>query len=189
MRTASAQEVTQLLVDWSNGDKAALDRLMPLVYDELRRIAHLHMGRERPGHTLQTTALLNEAYLRLAGQRGVHWQNRSHFFAISAQMMRRILIDYARKRQYAKRGGGALQLSLDEAAVLAPERPACLLLLDEALTSLASLDPQQSRIVELRYFGGLTIDETAEALGLSVDKVKREWSTAKAWLYREMSDD
>ncbi len=188
MRSVSAREVTQLLVEWSNGDQAALDRLMPLVHEELRRLAHQHMRRERPGHTLQTTALLNEAYLRLVGQKSVHWQNRAHFFAIAAQMMRRILVDYARKRGYAKRGGGVRQVSLDEAADLAQDRAAGLLLLDSALTSLGSVDPQQGRIVELRYFGGLTVEETAEALGLSVDKVKREWTTAKAWLYREMSE-
>ncbi len=188
MGTASSQEVTQLLVDWSNGDQAALDRLVPLVHEELRRLAHHHMRRERPGHTLQTTALLNEAYLRLVGQREVRWQSRAHFFAIAAQMMRRILVDYARKRRYAKRGGGACHVSLDEAAALSREPAAGLLSLDDALTGLESVDPQQSRVVELRYFGGLTVEETAEALGLSADKVKREWSTAKAWLYREMSE-
>jgi RNA polymerase sigma factor (TIGR02999 family) len=187
MEVVSSEEVTQLLDNWSNGDQAALDRLLPLVHEELRRIAHKHMKRERPNHTLQTTALLNEAYLRLVDQRGVRWQNRAHFFAITAQMMRRILIDYSRQRGYAKRGGGMRLVSLDEAAALAREGTAGLLLLDEALTSLAAFDPQQSRIVELRYFGGLTVEETAEALGLSVGKVKREWTTAKAWLYRQMS--
>lgn len=188
MRTSASQDVTQLLVDWSNGDQGALDKLMPLVHEELRRLAHRQMRRERPGHTLQTTALLNEAYLRLVDQKRVFWQNRAHFFAIAAQMMRRVLIDHARGRRYAKRGGGAPHVSLDEAAVLSEQRTASLLLLDEALTKLASADPQQSRVVELRYFGGLNAEETAEALNLSVDKVRREWSTAKAWLYREMSE-
>lgn len=182
-----SSEVTQLLVDWSNGDQSALDRLMPLVHDELHRLAHLQMRRERHGHTLQTTVLVNEAYLRLVDQRRVSWQNRAQFFAIAAQMMRRILVDYARKRRYAKRGGGACHVSLDEAVALSGGRAAALLLLDEALSSLASIDPQQCQVVELRYFGGLTVEETAEALGLSIDKVKREWSTAKAWLFHEMS--
>ncbi len=188
MTTASPKEVTQLLVDWSHGDQSALDQLMPLVYDELRRLAHRHMGRERAQHTLQTTALVNEAYLRLVEQKHVHWENRAHFFAIAAQFMRRILIDYARKRGYAKRGGGALHVPLDEAAVLTEERAADLIALDEALNRLAELDPQQCRVVEVRFFGGLTVEETAAVLGLSVDKVKREWSTAKAWLAKQMSE-
>ena len=188
MITPSPKQVTQLLVDWSHGDQSALDQLMPLVYDELRRLAHRHMARERGQHTLQTTALVNEAYLRLVEQKDVHWQNRAHFFAIAAQMMRRILIDYARKRGYAKRGGGAPHVPLDEAAVLSEERAADLIALDEALNSLAALDEQQCRVVELRFFGGLTIEETAAVLGLSVDKVKREWSTAKAWLAKQMSE-
>jgi RNA polymerase sigma factor (TIGR02999 family) len=182
MTTASPKEVTQLLLDWSHGDQSALDQLMPLVYDELRRLAHRHMSRERADHTIQTTALVNEAYLRLVEQKDVHWQNRAHFFAIAAQMMRRILIDYARKR-----GGGAPHVSLEEAAVLTEERAANLIALDDALNSLAALDPQQCRVVELKFFGGLTTEETAEVLGLSVDKVKREWSTAKLWLFRKLS--
>jgi RNA polymerase sigma factor (TIGR02999 family) len=186
MITPSPKDVTKLLEDWSHGDQAALDRLMPLVHHELQRLAHRHLSRERPGHTLQTTALVNEAYLRLVDQREVHWQNRTHFFAIAAQLMRRILIDYARKRGYAKRGGGALHVALDEVAVLSPERAPDLIDLDEALDKLAAVDHQACRVVELRYFGGLTIEETAESLGLSVDKVKGEWSTAKAWLYKEM---
>ena len=181
------EAVTQLLVAWSNGDQEALDRLMPLVYDELRQLARRYMRRERAGHTLQTTAVINEAYLRLVDQQNVRWQNRAHFFAIAAHVMRRILIDYARRRRYAKRGGGAPHVSLDEVAVLSEERAADLIALDEALDSLASIDPQQSRVVELRFFGGLTVKETAEVLKLSHDMVKREWSTAKAWLYREMS--
>ena len=180
-------QATQLLIDWSGGDTAALQKLTPLIYDELHRLAHRFLRRERGGHTLQTTALVNEAYLRLVDQRNLRWQNRAHFFAIAAQLMRRILIDYARRRQYAKRGGGAPHVSLDEAAVLSDERAADLIALDEALDSLASIDPRQSRVVELRFFGGLTIEETAEVLKLSHDMVKREWSTAKAWLYREMS--
>jgi RNA polymerase sigma-70 factor (ECF subfamily) len=188
MPTPSTHEVTQLLLDWSDGDQAAFDALMPLVYDELRQMARRYMSRERPGHTLQTTALVNEAYLRLVDQKRVHWQNRAHFFAVASQAMRRILIDYARKQRYAKRGGGAPKISLEEAAVMSQERAADLVALDEALTTLASIDPQQSRVVELRFFGGLTIEETAEVLKLSVDMVKREWATAKAWLSREMSN-
>jgi len=186
--THQPEEVTQLLLDWSNGDQAAFDALMPLVYNQLRQMAHRYMSQERPGHTLQTTALVNEAYLRLIDQRQVHWQNRAHFFAVAAQAMRRILIDHARKQRYAKRGGGARKISLDEAAVMSQERAADLLALDEALKSLAAIDPQQSRVVELRFFGGLTIEETAQVLRLSVDMVKREWATAKAWLFREMSE-
>jgi RNA polymerase sigma-70 factor (ECF subfamily) len=188
MPTPSTHEVTQLLLDWSDGDQAAFDALMPLVYDELRQMAHRYMSRERPGHTLQTTALVSEAYLRLVDQKRVHWQNRAHFFAVAAQAMRRILIDYARKQRYAKRGGGAPKICLEEAAVMSQERAADLVALDQALITLASLDPQQSRVVELRFFGGLTIEETAEVLRLSVDMVKREWATAKAWLSREMSN-
>ena len=186
--THQPEEVTQLLLDWSNGDQAAFDALMPLVYNQLRQMAHRYMSQERPGHTLQTTALVNEAYLRLIDQKQVHWQNRAHFFAVAAQAMRRILIDHARKQRYAKRGGGVRKISLDEAAVMSQERAADLLALDEALKSLAAIDPQQSRVVELRFFGGLTIEETAEVLRLSVDMVKREWATAKAWLFREMSE-
>jgi RNA polymerase sigma factor (TIGR02999 family) len=187
MAIPQANGVTQLLLDWSNGDQAAFHELMPMVYDELRQMAHRYMCRERPGHTLQTTALVNEAYLRLVDQKRVRWKNRAHFFAAAAQAMRRILIDHARKHRYAKRGGGARKISLDDVAVISDERAADLLALDEALFSLASIDSQQSRIVELRFFGGLTIEETAEVLKLSVDMVKREWSTAKAWLFREMN--
>ena len=187
MTDPSPGQATQLLIDLSSGDTAALEKLTPLIYDELHRLAHRFLRRERGGHTLQTTALVNEAYLRLVDQRNLRWQNRAHFFAIAAQLMRRILIDYARRRQYAKRGGGAPHVSLDEAAVLSEERATDLIALDEALEGLASIDPQQSRVVELRFFGGLTIEETAEVLKLSHDMVKREWSTAKAWLYREMS--
>jgi RNA polymerase sigma-70 factor (ECF subfamily) len=181
--------VTRLLVAWGDGDQAALEQLMPLVYEELRRLAHQHMRRESPGHTLQTTALVNEAYFRLVGQKQVRWQNRAHFFAISAQLMRRILVDHARGRQYAKRGGGAQRVSLDGVAVVAQEQAADLLALDEALRSLAAVDERKCRIVELRYFGGLGVEETAEALKLSPRTVMREWSMAKAWLYRALSHE
>jgi RNA polymerase sigma-70 factor, ECF subfamily len=178
--------ITQLLLDWSGGDKAAFERMLPIVYGELHRLAHRYMNRERPGHTLQTSALVNEAYLRLVDQRNVKWNNRAHFFAIAAQMMRRILVDYARSHLYAKRGAGAVHLSLTHADEVSNEPTAEITALDEALTRLQSFDPQQARVVELRFFGGLTIKETSEAMGISVDMVKREWSTAKAWLYREM---
>ena len=183
--------ITQMLLDWSGGDRDALERMMPIVYGELHRLAHRYMNRERAGHTLQTSALVNEAYLRLVDQRSVKWNNRAHFFAIAAQMMRRILVDYARSHLYAKRGAGAVHLSLTHADEVSNEATAEITALDEALTQLQSIDPQQARVVELRFFGGLTIKETAEAMGISVDMVKREWSTAKAWLYREMkgSDD
>ena len=188
MSSPSPHEVTRLLLDWSNGNQAALNKLMPLVYDELRRLAHHYMSRERPGHTLQATALVNQAYLRLVEQKNVHWQNRAQFFAIAAQLMRRILVDHARSHQYAKRGGGARKVSLDEAAVVSQERAADVVALDDALVGLAAIDPQQSRIVELRFFGGLTVEETAEVLKLSPATIKREWSTAKAWLYHEISN-
>lgn len=182
--TASPQEVTQLLLDWSIGNQAALDKLTPLVYEELHRLAHQHMSRERRDHTLQTSALVNEAYLRLINQRDVHWQNRAHFFSIASRLMRRILVDHARAHHYAKRGGGAIQVSLDEAAFVSQERASELVALDEALTSLAAIDQRKSQVVELRFFGGMSVDETAEALGVSPITVKRDWSTAKAWLYR-----
>ncbi len=178
--------ITQMLLDWSGGDKAALERVMPIVHGELHRLAHRYMNRERPGHTLQTSALVNEAYLRLVDQRNVKWNSRAHFFAIAAQMMRRILVDYARSHLYAKRGAGAVHVSLTNADLVSNQATAEVIALDEALTRLLSIDPQQARVVELRFFGGLTIKETAEAMGISVDMVKREWSTAKAWLYREI---
>ena len=186
MTQTSTDEVTQLLIDWSGGNQAALDRLIPLVEAELHRLAHRYMNRERIGHTLQTTGLVNEAYLRLVGQKTVSWQNRAHFFGIAARLMRQILVDYARKRHYAKRGGNAFQVSLDEAAVVAEESSAEMIALDDALKTLAIISPEQSRIVELKYFGGLTIEETAEVMKLSVDKVKRDWNMAKTWLYHEM---
>ena len=186
MTTPPPREVTRLLLDWSGGDQAALDKLVPLVHDELRRLARHYMSRERAGHTLQTTALVNEAYLRLVEQKNASWQNRAHFFGIAARLMRQILVDYARQRQYQKRGGGARRVSLREAADFSAERAAEMVALDDALNGLAAIAPQQSRIVELRFFGGLTIEETAEVLGLSVDKIKREWSMAKTWLYHEI---
>src|SRR4051812_19211842 len=187
--SASPQVVTQLLIDWSRGDQAALDSLMPLVYQELRRLAHCFMRRERVGHTLQTTALINEAYLRLVEQQHVQWKNRAHFFAISAQLMRRILVDHARSHLYAKRGGGAHKVSLEGAAVVAQEQAADLIALDDALGSLAAIDERKSRVVELRFFGGLSVEETAEALKISPRTVMREWSMAKAWLYKTVTSD
>jgi RNA polymerase sigma factor (TIGR02999 family) len=187
--SSSPEEVTRLLTAWGNGNKAALEKLMPLVYDELRRLAHYYMRREHPGHTLQTTALVNEAYFRLVDQKHVHWQNRAHFFAISAQLMRRILVDHARSHQYAKRGGGALKVSLDDVGVVAQEQAADLVALDDALRNLAAIDERKGRIVELRFFGGLSAEETAEALKISPRTVMREWSMAKAWLYSEISHE
>lgn len=185
--SSSPQNVTQLLLDWRNGDKDALDRLMPLVYEELRRMADYYMRNERQGHTLQTSALVNEAYLRLVDHGNIEWQNRAHFFGVAAQAMRRILVDHARTRNYAKRGGAARHVSLDEAATLAEERAAELIALDDALQQLARMDLRKSRVVELRYFGGLSLEETAEVLGVSIITVTRDWSTAKAWLLREMT--
>ena len=186
MRDVPAPQITGLLVEWSNGNQAALDEMLPLIEGELRRLAHHYMRRERPGHTLQTTALVNEAYLRLINQNGTKWQDRAHFFAIAARTMRHILVDYARAKRYAKRGGGAVQVSLDHAKLVSNEPALEVVALDEALTRLEGLDRAQARVVELRFFGGLTIKETAEAMAISVDAVKREWSTAKAWLYREI---
>jgi RNA polymerase sigma factor (TIGR02999 family) len=178
--------VTQLLIEWTNGSPAARDELMPFVYEELRRLAHRHMRGERPGHTLQTSALVHEAFLRLVDQKDVHWESRAHFFAIAAQIMRRILVDYARNRGTVKRGGNARQISLDETIVSAG-RSAEVVALDDALQSLASLDQRKSQIVELRFFGGLSIEETAEVLGVSPGTVMRDWTLAKAWLRREMT--
>ncbi len=183
----TSQNVTQLLVDWSNGDQAALDKLLPLVNAELRQLARRYMRRESPGHTLQTSALVNEAYLRLIDQKNVRWQNRAHFFGIAAQLMRRILIDHARKAHYAKRGGGALRVSLDEAAAVTEARAAELLAVDEALEKLTAMDARKGRIVELRFFGGLTEEETAEVIGVSLPTVQREWRAAKAWLRRMLT--
>lgn len=180
-------EVTALLDAWAGGDRSALDRLLPLVHEELHRLAHRHLKNERSDHSLQTTALVNEAYLRLVGQDRMRWQNRSHFFAIAAQMMRRILIDHARRIAYAKRGGGAKKVSLDEACVVADERAEELVALDDALQSLAQVDERKSRVIELRYFGGLSVEETAEVLGVHPDTVTRDWRRAKAFLRREMA--
>jgi RNA polymerase sigma factor (TIGR02999 family) len=178
-----------LLGDWSRGDEGALEKLLPLVQPELHRLAHHYMSRERAGHTLQTTAILNEAYLRLVENTQPPWQNRTHFVAATAQLMRRIMVDHARERQSLKRGGGALRVTLDEAAWVTETRSAELLALDEALESLAAQDPRKNQIVELRYFGGLTVAETAEFLKLSPRTVEREWTMAKAWLYRALTEE
>src|SRR5262245_25927466 len=183
----SSQSVTQLLLDWRNGDQTALGRLMPVVYEELRRIAGHYMRNERQEHTLQTSALVNEACLRLVDHENIEWQNRAHFFGVAAQAMRRVLVNYARTSNYQKRGGGARQVSLDEAATVAEEHAAEMIALDDALNELARIDPRKRRVVELRYFGGLSVEETAEALGVSIQTVGRDWGTAKAWLLREMS--
>ncbi|HEX9425558.1 MAG TPA: sigma-70 family RNA polymerase sigma factor [Pyrinomonadaceae bacterium] len=187
--TPAPHEVTQLLIDWSNGRQDAVEPLFPLVYEELRRLAHRYMRRERPGHTLQTTAVVQEAYLRLIDQKHVQWQNRAHFFAIAARMMRRILITHAQSLAYAKRGGGALKVSLDEAAILSPVRARELIVLDDALKSLAVIDVRRSQVVELRFFGGLSNEEIAEVLKISPNTVTRDWNVAKAWLYREISKE
>ena len=181
-------EITQLLAEWSDGNQSALDELYPLVYNELHRLARRYMSRERKGHTLQTTALINEAYVRLVDQKNVHWANRSHFFAISAQIMRRILIDHARRHAYAKRGGGAQQVSLEEVAAVTPDPGKELVRLDEALKSLAEMDPRRSQVVEMRYFGGLNNDEIAGVLKISANTVTRDWNMARAWLYQQLSE-
>ena len=181
------QNVTKLLVQWSMGDQDALTALVPLVYDELRRVARNYLKQEKQNHTLSSTALVHEAYLRLVTQKEVTWQNRAHFFGVAAQMMRRILVDHARHHSYAKRGGGALTLALDEALATPKRRDLDLVALDDALNTLAKLDERQSRMVELRFFGGLSIEETSEVLGVSAPTVKREWASARAWLYREIS--
>jgi len=187
MAIPTPHEITQLLLAWSEGDETAQEKLVPLVYDELRRLAKRYMARERGDHTLQTTALVNEAYLRLINAKDVRWQSRAHFFAVSANVMRRILVDLARERGNLKRGGGALKVSLDEAMVVAPERSADLLALDEALDRLAALSARQSRVVELRYFGGLNEEEVAEVLKVSLRTVQSDWRLARTWLYRELS--
>ena len=183
------QNVTQLLIAWNGGDKQALDKLLPVVYDELRRQAARYLRRERPGHTLQTTALIHEAYLRLIDQKSVQWQNRAQFFGLAAQMMRRILVDHARTKHRAKRGGSDVRVSLTDATSVTKDPDLNLVELDEALNRLAEIDPQQSKIVELRFFSGLNVDETAAALQISPATVKRDWKVAKAWLYREVSRD
>jgi RNA polymerase sigma-70 factor (ECF subfamily) len=186
MAVPSPKEVTRLLVDWGNGDQAALDELIPLVYDELRRLAGRYMRRESPGHTLQTSALVNEAYLRLVDQKSVQWQNRAHFFGVAAQLMRRILVDHARRRSRAKRGGGAQMVSLVERAVMS-EEVAEVIALNAALNDLEEFDPRKSRIVEMKFFGGLTNEEVAEVLKVTSRTVEREWRKAKAWLNRAIS--
>jgi RNA polymerase sigma factor (TIGR02999 family) len=188
MTTSSSHEITQLLLAWGAGDEAALEKLTPLVYKELRRLAKRYMAREQADQTLQATALVNEAYLRLVEQKHVQWQNRAHFFGVSAQLMRRILVDMARARQQRKRGGAARQVALDEALVVFKERGADLVALDEALTSLAAMDPRKGRVVELRFFGGLSVAETAEVLQVSAETVMRDWKMAKVWLMRELSN-
>jgi len=184
--TTTSQEVSQLLRAWGEGDQTALEKLMPLVYEDLRRMARRHMGRQGPGHTLQTTALIHEAYLRLVDQKEARWQNRTHFFAVAARAMRQILVDYARARHAAKRGGEAVVVSLDEAAVASDERAAELLALDDALESLAAIDRRKCQVVELRYFGGLSVEETAEVLKVSPETVARDWRMARAWLRQEI---
>lgn len=184
---SSARSITHFLIQWRDGDKAALDQLIPLVYEEMRRLAGYYMRRQRVGHTLQTSALINEAYLRLLDHKNMKWENRAHFFAVAAQAMRRILVDHARSRNYLKRGGGAMKVSLDEAVIVAEERAAELIALDDALMGLAAFDSRKSQIVEMRYFGGLSVEETAEVLGVSGVTVMREWRSAKGWLLRELS--
>ena len=181
-------EITQLLKDWGGGDQTALDKLMPLVYDELHRMAHQHMRREQAGHTLQTSALINEAYLRLVDQPQIRWESRAHFFGIAARLMRRILVEEARRRNSAKRGGKAIQISLVDGANVAQEQAAQVVALDDALKSLEAIDLRQSEIVELRFFGGLSIEETAEVLKVSPGTVMRDWTFARAWLRNEMNE-
>ena len=186
MSQPARHEITALLEAWGGGDKSALDRLMPLVYDELRHLAHRYMSHERPGHTLQTTALVNEAYLRLVNWKEVRWENRAHFFAASAQMMRRILVDFARERQYLKRGAGAIQVSLGEATALTECKSSDLVALDEALTALFEVDQRKGQVVEMRFFGGLSVKEAAAVLKVSEETVMRDWRLAKVWLLREL---
>jgi RNA polymerase sigma factor (TIGR02999 family) len=187
LKEAAPHEITKLLTDWSGGDSTALDRVIPLVYDELHRLAHQHMRRERAGHLLQTSALINEAYLRLREQPELNLENRTHFFGIAARLMRQILVDEARKRNSAKRGGDAIQVSLTEATNVVQEQAANVVALDDALKTLEGIDGRQSEIVELRFFGGLTIEETAKVLSVSPGTVMRDWTFARAWLRNEMS--
>ncbi len=189
MATTSHEQVTELLLAWGQGDESALERLVPMVYGELHRLAHRYLGGERAGHMLQTTALVNEAYLRLVDSRRVQWQNRAHFFAVSAQLMRRVLVDFARSRNYQKRGGDAVQVSLHEDLAGSTERGTDLVALDDALTAMTKTDERASRVVELRFFGGLSIEETAEVLKISPETVKRDWNWAKVWLLRELSGE
>src|SRR5262245_14581462 len=185
--SASSERVTQLLADWSRGNDAALTELTPLVYEDLRRLAHHYMDGQRPDHTLQTTALVNEAYLRLAGQTSPNWQTRAHFFAVAARAMRQILVNYAKSHRSQKRGGGALKVELDEAALVSPGQSREIVDLHEALERLATLDPRKAEVVELKYFGGLNYDEIAEVLKISRVTVRRDWEFAKVWLYTELN--
>ena len=186
---ASTHQITQLLFRWREGDQQALDDLLPLVYNELHRLAGYYMRGERPSHTLQTSALVNEAYLRLAGAEDIQWQNRAHFFAIAAQVMRRILVDHARRRDKQKRGGAVQKVELGEAMLVSEQRAAEVVALDDALKSLAEIDPRKSQLVDLRFFGGMSIEETAEVLQVSPGTVMRDWTLAKAWLLREITGD
>jgi RNA polymerase sigma factor (TIGR02999 family) len=186
---AKPNDITQLLLKWSKGSPAALEDLIPLIYPELRRLARRYMRQENPAHTLQTSALINEAYLRLAGQQSVEWQDRAHFFAVAAQVMRHILIDHARRHQVFRRGGGLLRVSLDETAVASHQRALEFMALDDALTKLAAVDARKSQIVEMRFFGGLTVEEIADVMKLSPITIKREWRAAKAWLHLEISQN
>jgi RNA polymerase sigma factor (TIGR02999 family) len=188
MNSSPRSDVTELLLAWNTGDRTALERLMPLVYQELRRLAGGYMRSENPGHSLQATALVNEAYIRLVDQQRVDWKNRAHFFGAAAQIIRRVLVDHARTRGRLKRGGDEVRVTFDEESAPRSEVQWDLIALDDALNQLAKLDPQQARVVELRYFTGLSIEETAEALGISPATVKRDWATARAWLFREMTD-
>lgn len=187
MHSSSSGQVTQLLVRWRGGDREALDALIPIVYSELRRLAHYYLERERSDHTLQSTALVHEVYVRLIGQNLPEWQSRAHFFGVAARLMRQILVEYARGHQAAKRGGGACKVTLESGALVAQKSDVDVIRLDDALFELAKLDAQQSRIVELRFFGGLSIDDTSEVLGISPATVVREWTTARIWLHREIS--
>lgn len=180
-------EITQLLISWGNGDRAALDQLIPLVFDDLKKIAHRRLLHERQGHPMQTTELVNEAYLKLVKERDMQWQNRAHFFAVAAQLIRNILVDYARTKNYAKRGGGAVHIPLDEALVVSDEQAAEVVALDDALQALAVFDERKSKVAELRFFAGLSVEETAEVLKISPETVTRDWRVAKAWLRKELS--
>jgi RNA polymerase sigma factor (TIGR02999 family) len=189
MPLSPSEDVTGLLIDWSNGDQTAYERLVPLVYAELHRLSHRYMGRERSDHTLQTTALVNEAYVRLVDQKKTQWQNRAQFFGVCAELMRRILVDYARQRGYQKRGGSAQKVTFDETLGIAAEKTVDLVALDEALKRLAEFDPRKARVVELRFFGGMNVEETAEVMGIHANTVIRDWSAARAWLYKAVTSD
>ena len=189
MQPQSSKEITRLLVAWSDGDESALHQLAPIIHSELHRLAHHYMSRERPGHLLQTSALVNEAYVRLIDWKNVRWQNRAHFFGVAAQLMRRILVDFARERQYLKRGGGALQVSLSEAASFVVQRSVDFVALDEALNALAEMDPRKVQVVEMRFFAGLSDDEVAELLNVSKETVMRDWRLAKVWLLRQLEGE